>query len=316
MEVAGRSFGWTSRLVHVAMSDVRLGRGLDVPAAKDAVDGCVEQITRDADAMLLLGSIKSKDDYTAQHSVNVAIFSLVLGRRLGMTRGRLRELGVAALLHDVGKVLIPDAILKKPGRLDRDEMTVMRRHTIHGRDVLLGCEGATRAALNVAHDHHERLDGSGYPRGLTQDQTDLFTRIVAITDTYDAVTSDRVYGQARSTVEAFKILRAASGNYYDDHLVSEFIAALGIFPAGSAVQLSDGRYGVVVRTNARHEFRPLVLVVRDANLREMRPRYLDLAEVSDQVGRPLQIARMVRGDECGIDRAMFRNPDFLRSLAR
>lgn len=316
VEVAERSFGWSSQMVHTALSDVRLGRSLDMPAAREAVNGCVEQVTRDADAMLLLGSIKSKDDYTAQHSLNVAIFSLILGRRLGLSSGKLRELGLSALLHDVGKVLIPDAILKKPGRLDPQEMTVMRRHTVHGREVLLGCDGACRAALTVAHDHHERLDGSGYPRGLKEAETDLFTRIVAITDTFDAITSDRVYGRARTTIEAFKVLRAASGNNYDEHLVSEFVTALGIFPPGSVVQLNDGKYGVVVRANPKHEFRPLVLVMRDASLREVRPRYLDLSELSDRNGRPLQIAKMVRGDECGIDTGMFRNPQFLHSLAR
>jgi HD-GYP domain-containing protein (c-di-GMP phosphodiesterase class II) len=315
MEVAERSFGWSTRMVHTALSDVRLGRSLDVPAAREAVSGCAEQITRDTDAMLLLGSIKSKDDYTAQHSLNVAIFSMILGRRLGLSHGRLRELGLAALLHDVGKVLIPDAILKKPGRLDPGEMTVMRRHTVHGREVLLGCEGTSRSAVTVAHDHHERLDGSGYPRGLKEEDTDLYTRIVAITDTFDAITSNRVYGNARTTIEAFKVLRAASGNNYDEHLVSQFVTALGIFPPGSAVQLNDGKFGVVVRANPRHELRPLVLVMRDASLKEVRPRYLDLAEIGDRRGRPLQVARMVRGDEFGIDTAMFRNPQFLQSLA-
>ncbi|MCU0833619.1 MAG: HD-GYP domain-containing protein [Chromatiaceae bacterium] len=313
LDVAERSYGEVTRLVRTVMADVRLGRSLDMGSVKETVGLCVEQITRDSDAMLLLGSIKSKDDYTAQHGLNVSIFSMILGHRLGMSQVRLRELGVCSLLHDVGKILIPDEILKKPGRLTDSEFAHMRQHTVYGRDVLLGCEGSVRAAVEVAHNHHERLDGSGYPRGLTEAETDLYSKIVAVTDTFDAITSDRVYGAGRTTIEAFKILRSASGNSYDARLVSEFISALGIYPPGSVVQLNNGEYGVVVRANRRHEVRPLVMVVKDATQREVRPRYVDLASAADRTGRPIQIAKMLRGEDCGIHNAMFRNQRFLET---
>jgi len=313
--VAERSFGGAARLVRTVMADVRLGRSLDMVSVKEVIDPCVEQIIRDPDAMLLLGSIKSKDDYTAEHGLHVSILSMVLGHRLGMSQVRLRELGVCSMLHDVGKILIPDPILKKPGRLTATELALMRRHTVFGRDLLLGCNGSVRAAGEVAHNHHERLDGSGYPRGLREAETDLYSKIVAIADTFDAVTSDRVYARGRSAIEAFKLLRSASGNQYDASLVSELISALGIYPPGSVVQLNTGDYAVVVRTNRRHERRPLVLVAKDASQRAVSPRYLDLASAADRTGRAIQIAKTLRGEDCGIDNGMFRNRALLETAA-
>jgi hypothetical protein len=155
------------------------------------------------------------------------------------------------------------------------------------------------------------LDGSGYPRGIREGDTGLLTRIVAITDTYDAVTTDRVYAEAKTSIEAFKILQAASGNHYDGQLVSELIGAVGLFPPGSAVQLNNGKRAIVVKTNPKYEFRPTVLIVKDAKGREVRPRCIDLADIAGGASASFQIAKVLRPADCGIDSSVLRQEDFL-----
>jgi HD-GYP domain-containing protein (c-di-GMP phosphodiesterase class II) len=313
LETAGRSFDATRHLVGRVLEEVRWGESVDLPAAREAVGSCLEHITRNPDAMLLLGSIRAKDEYTAQHSMNVSILAMVLGHRLGLPRAKLKELGLAAMLHDLGKVRTPLSILNKPARLTPEELRIVWLHPQHGREILLGCEGIGRAVLDVVHDHHERLDGSGYPRGLADMDIGLFTRIVSIADTYDAITSERVYLRGRTSIEALKVLRSA-GNQYDAHLISEFVEAIGLFPAGSVVQLNNGCCGIVVRTNMKYEFRPSVLVLKDGRQQDVRPYYVDLADVAGRGGTECQIARMLHADECGIDLTVLKDREFLAGV--
>jgi HD-GYP domain-containing protein (c-di-GMP phosphodiesterase class II) len=312
LEIAHRAYDETSQQVRSVLRDLRWGRSIDARSTREAVAACADQVTRDPPAMVLLASIKDKDHYTAQHSLNVAILSMVLGHHLGLPDRTLTELGTAGLLHDVGKVLIPVEILKKPGRLTSAEFSIVRMHPAHGKEILEACGEIGRTVLEVAYTHHERLDGSGYPRGMKESEMGLLTRIVAITDTYEAVTSDRVYAQAKTSIEAFKLLQSASGNHYDGQLVSELIGAVGLFPPGSTVQLNNGKYAVVVRTNPRYEFRPTVLVLKDAKCRPIKPRYIDLADIAGGASASFQIARLVKPSDCGIDSSMFRNQEFLQ----
>lgn len=303
----------TESLVLTIMDDVRLGKVINTPKVKAAVAETVEQIIHDQDAMLLLSSIKNKDHYTREHSLNVAILTIVLGRKLGMPREELEELGLAGMLHDVGKLLTPDEILKKPGRLSPEEFLVMKRHPTQGRDILLS-SGITGVALEVAHSHHERLDGSGYPRGLKEENTPLCVKMVAIADTFDAITSDRVYGTGRTNIEAFKILQAGGGNHYDSKLVSEFIEAIGVYPPGTVVQLSNGAIGLVVRTNPASKLHPVVLVLKDRQLHPVSPRYVNLAQSRGNGRAPLQIAHMLRAKDVGIDTQIARDQRLLAAL--
>jgi HD-GYP domain-containing protein (c-di-GMP phosphodiesterase class II) len=304
------TFDESRKLVRDIMEDVRLGRSIDTPKAKEAVAECVDHILSNPDAVLMLSNIKNKDAYTSEHSLNVAILSIILGRKLGMARHQLEEIGLAGMLHDVGKVLTPTEILNKPERLTDEEFLIMKMHPSQGRDILSEQEGLNRTALNAAHGHHERLNGTGYPRGLADTDIDFITRIVAVTDTFDAITSDRVYGPGRTNIEAFKILQAASGNRYDAKLVSHFLDAIGVYPPGSAVQLRNGEFAVVVRNNPQYKLRPVVLVLKNAEQRPIRPRYLDLAEAKSH----MQIARMVSAEQYGLDVHVFRSRGFRESL--
>lgn len=314
LDVGKRAFDSTSRMVRTITMDVRWGRGVDLPAAKEAVSLCAEQVARNPDALLLYASIRDKDEATARHSLSVSVLSLVLGQHLGLPRAKLRELGVAALLHDVGKIRLPVELLSKTARLSAQEERILRRHTDLGRDILRACEDIPVSAVEVAHAHHERLDGSGYPRGLREEDIGTFTRIVAIADSYDDIVNEHPDERSRTSIEAMKLLQAAGGNRFDPSMVSSLIDAIGIFPPGSLVRLNNGESGVVVRTNPGYDFRPAVLVLRDAADSPVEPRYLDLAQARGKRGAQLQISRMLHESECGIDRRIFRSGELLTYL--
>jgi len=316
VRVAQHAFDETTRFVHDVIVRTRAGQSIDIRGGREAVAGCVDHITRHPAAMLLLGSIRSKDEYTAQHSLSVGLHAMILGNELRFSPEDLAELGICGILHDVGKLRAPDEILKKPGRLTHEELRVMQQHPAQGRAILEGAGGVSRQALEVTHGHHERLDGSGYPRGLTSERLDLYTRLVAIVDTYDAVTSERPYARGRSHIEAIKILRAESGNRYDAELVTQLIDALGLLPVGYVVELNDGCRAVVMRPNGERPFRPVVLVMKDRDGEDVEPYSLDLAKQDPGASVQLSVARILRSDEAGIDTSVFRDQEFLRRIRR
>ena len=194
---------------------VRLGHELDVAQVKVVVKECVESLLRNPGAMLWLARIKHSDEYTAEHSLRVAIFSIALGRELGLRQGELEHLGMCGMLHDVGKIKVPSAILNKPGALTPHEMRVMQSHASEGRKLLMSNQQVTAAAVDVAFSHHERLDGRGYPRGLDAPRIPHFAKIVAVVDAYDAINSDRPYSKGKSSLEALRILFEASGSHFE-----------------------------------------------------------------------------------------------------
>jgi HD-GYP domain-containing protein (c-di-GMP phosphodiesterase class II) len=292
---AHRTHRESSRLIRNIMDDVRLGKAVDTPAAREAVTECVDSVIANQDAMALLTRIRDKDEYTSQHSLSVSILTVALGRHIGLDRQELITLGMCGLLHDVGKILVPDEILLKPAKLTEEEMAVMREHPRHGRDILLATRDAPLPALDVAHAHHEHLNGGGYPRGLSESQITPFTRMVAITDTFDAITSDRLYSNSRANMEAFRILSRGRNTHWDARLVIGFVEAIGIYPAGTAVELSNAMLGIVVETHPTLKLRPKIVVTHAHDAPLDPPVLLDLAsQMRDERGTPLQIARVLR----------------------
>jgi HD-GYP domain-containing protein (c-di-GMP phosphodiesterase class II) len=304
----------TRDLVRTVFDDVRLGRAVDAMQAKEVVSKCVDQVIEHPDAMVLLTSIKNKDEYTAEHSINVSILSIILGKQIGLERKALEEVGACGLLHDVGKILSPDQILKKPDRLTPEELLIMKMHPSQGRDILMGSNGVLKSAIDTAHGHHEKLDGTGYPRGLNEAQLGLYTKIVGVVDTYDAITSDRAYDAGRSNIEAYKILQSQGGNHYDSELVSHLINAIGVYPPGTVVQLNSGEIGVVVRSSPTKKLQPKLLILKTADLKPLVPRYVDLAATNDKRASGLRIAKQLRAADVGIDSQIFRSNEFLASL--
>jgi putative nucleotidyltransferase with HDIG domain len=312
---AQRTHQASSRLIRTIMDDVRLGKSVDTPAAREAVSDCVDSIIANPHAMALLSRIREKDQYTTQHSLSVSILSVALGRHLGMQREDLIALGMSGLLHDIGKVLIPEALLLKPVRLTDDEMAIMREHTTYGRDILMSSRGAPLKALDVAYAHHEHVDGSGYPRGLTRDQMTDFTRVVAIADTFDAITTDRTYHNARTNMDAFRVLSRGRDTHWDPVLVIQFIESIGIYPAGTSVELSNQLVGIVIETHPTQKLRPKLLVTHSAHGPLKPPVVLDLAKhLTDRDGQKLTIRRVLPPTVSGLDLHRLRENGLLDNL--
>jgi len=260
------------------MDDVRLGQGIDIVQVKQSVSECVSSIIRNPDVLMWMSKIRAKDAYTSEHSLNVGLLAISFGRHLGLAEEELNHLGFAAMLHDVGKMRIPDEVLNKKGQLTDDEFKLMKSHAQIGRDILLSHKDIYHGATDVAFGHHEALDGSGYPRKLKASGISAFTRMVTLCDIYDAVTSDRVYKKGQSSLKALKILHDNKGSKFDDRLVTEFISCIGLYPPGSVVELVNGKVGIVISTNYRNRHLPKVLVVRDENKMPQPEKVLNLEQ--------------------------------------
>jgi len=226
----------------------------------------------------LLSAIRIHDDYTFGHSLNVCLLAVILGFKLGLPERLLAELAVGALLHDLGKVLIPAAILKKAGRLTDEEWLLVRRHGEQAGEILRRQWSLPPAAARIARQHHESFDGSGYPCGLAADEIDPHARIVAVADIFDAVTADRPYRGAFLPHEAYEIILGSRGAKLDPRVVDVFADSVVLYPAGSAVVLDTGEIGVVVRVLPKLPARPIVKIVYDkAGNRQTGPeRLVDL----------------------------------------
>ncbi len=280
-----------SRLIDQVLADVQHGRVIDTRACHSAVKRNLASMLRNESAMLWLIRLKNKDLYTSLHCLSVSIMAMGFGNHLGLQDDKLQLLGMAGLLHDVGKMRIDPEILNKPGKLTAQEFEVIKRHPVFGLEALRAQPGIPEAALHAAYGHHERLDGTGYPLGSGPAQISYMTRIITIVDAFDAITSHRAYGCARPVQSAFEILRSASGRQFDEDLVSEFIRWLGAFPVGTLVELHTGEVAVVVEKHRQYQLRPRVVVLRDAAKQRCTPRYLDLAQITvDEEGEPYRIS--------------------------
>lgn len=302
MPVATVKFEEAQKTAKSIMSGLRVGRALDLNNARKVVKSCVESVLRNENALLLLTKIKHQDEYTAEHCINVSILSAAFGKHLGLLEGEIRTLALCGLLHDVGKTRIPDEILNKPGALTPAEFKIMREHTTHGRTILMGTSNSLSAAVDVAYNHHERMDGQGYPRGLGAHQIPYFAKIVGLVDTYDAITSNRVYDKGRASMQALDIIHKHRDSQFDKELAEAFIQMIGIYPPGSIVEMLNGEVGIVVESHPKHKLKPKVLMVRDADHQELTPyRHLDLMQApKDTSGQPYQIAKEVPDGSYGI----------------
>jgi HD-GYP domain-containing protein (c-di-GMP phosphodiesterase class II) len=272
--------GAARTLTRSFMDDVRLGRAIDIREVKTTVSACVKSVLRNPDAMMWMAKLRSKDEYTSEHCVNVGLLAIIFGRALGASEDDLNKLGLAGMLHDIGKMRTPLDILNKNAALTPDEFRVMRAHAQDGRDILLNHKNIYHGAVDVAYGHHEAPDGSGYPRGIKAGGITDFTRIVTLCDVYDAVTSDRVYRRGASSLNALKIIHDAEGTKFDPRLAGEFIECIGLYPPGSVVELHSGEVGLVISTNYRQRHLPKVLLVRDADKQPMPERVLILEKLA------------------------------------
>jgi len=301
---ARRIYDESRRYVIRALDDARLGRAIDTRQARVLVKQMAESIVRNDHALVWLTQLKARDEYTLTHCINVSILALSFGRHLGLAQDSLIELGLGALLHDLGKMQVPLEILNKPGRLTAEEFAVMKKHPDYGYALLTRHDPDVSAAvLDIVRHHHERLDGQGYPDGLPADTISPLTRIATIVDVYDAITSDRVYHDGMTPHDALgNLFRWAPGNF-DMQLVEEFIRCLGIYPVGSLVELNTGEVAVVATFNEAHRLKPTVLLILDPD-KQPYPRraLLNLAnEHWENRDIPPAITRVLERDAYGID---------------
>ncbi|RMF16266.1 MAG: HD-GYP domain-containing protein [Gammaproteobacteria bacterium] len=278
MRVAEKLHQEALGLVDNVMKDVKVGKAVDVSAFEELADGMVDSIFRNHNALSCLGRIREKDAYLMEHSVNLGVLMSVFGKSIQLPRDVLQQAAVGALLHDIGKTLIPDEVLHKPGKLTDKEFAVMKKHAEFSRQLLEKSEGITPLTVKVAAEHHERMDGTGYPQGLKGEQISAYGRMAAIVDVYDAITADRCYHKGMPPTEAIKKLLEWSGHHLDRGLVHHFIRCIGIYPVGSLVLLESGRLGVVIEANEADQRLPVVRVMYHTRFRSyIKQERLDLA---------------------------------------
>lgn len=245
------------RQMKALFQDARLGRVIDVGGVRPLVDEIFSSVERHPAALISLMRLKTADDYSYLHSVSVAALMVALSRQLGMDGPACRDAGLGGLLHDLGKAAIPLEVLNKPGKLEPEEFALVKTHPARGHELLLQGGVDHDVALDVCLHHHEKIDGSGYPKGLSGEGITLLAKMGAVCDVYDAVTSDRPYKAGWAPVEALRRMLAWDG-HFEPHVMRAFISVVGIYPVGALVRLASGRLAVVVEQAPGELTKPVV----------------------------------------------------------
>lgn len=267
-----------TRLIANVMRKVRGGEPLDGVAVETISIRIIESLARNRDALISLGRVREKDHYTFEHSINVAVLTAAFGRTLQLDKDALCEVTMGALLHDVGKVHTPDSILKKPGPLTDEEFARVRCHVNDGLEVLELVPGIPEITVQAVAEHHERYDGSGYPNGLSGQAFSQWGQMVALSDVYDAVTSDRCYRPGREPVDVLRELLKGADTQFEQAMVHRFIRCVGIYPVGTLVGLESGRLAVVIESPGDGLLFPVVRAFHDMERGcAIEPERIDLA---------------------------------------
>ena len=302
LEKASATYNEAKQLISNIFSTLKLGKSFNVSEVKTVVTDIVDSILRNPNAMQWLSLIKNKDEYTAEHCLRVCILSISLGRELGMLESELVNLGISGFLHDVGKTRVPNEVLNKPGRFTEKEFAIMKTHSTHGKNILMSMSGVPSIAIDVAYTHHERIDGKGYPSKLSAHQISHFARIVAITDAYDAITSQRVYKTALSSLESLRIIFDDKQTHFDGELADLFIKLVGIYPTGHIAELSSGEVGIIIKSTNENHLKPKILCIVDTNNQKLKEHIVDLAkEPKDGKNRPIRLKKMHSDGAFGIN---------------
>ncbi|MDO8348166.1 MAG: HD-GYP domain-containing protein [Rugosibacter sp.] len=266
--------------------EVRMGRTVSAEAAGALVEEISDSVMRNPGALISLARLKSADDYTYMHSVAVCALMVALARQLGLDEALTRELGMAGLLHDLGKAVMPMAVLNKPGKLTDEEFTIIKRHPEAGHKILVEGMGAGDIPLDVVLHHHEKMDGSGYPQRLGGDAISLYAKMGAVCDVYDAITSNRPYKAGWDPAESIRKMAEWCHSHFDEKIFQAFVKSIGIYPVGSLVRLASGRLGVVMEQSGASLLTPCVKVFFSTKAQaHIPPEVVDLAQpgVTDRI---------------------------------
>ena len=278
----------------------------DPKAARALVDSLAQAVSANRTALIALTALKNYDNYTFTHMVNVSILTMSQARTLGIEGATLRELGLAALMHDIGKVRTPTEILNKPDKLTDAEFSVMRMHVVDGAEILRRTPDMPAIAPVIAFEHHLRLDGTGYPFGVSRAGLNIGTMLCSIADVYDAMRSQRAYQQAFPSERILEVMKRSDGQQFDQHLVRRFTQLLGIYPPGNLVRLDDGAMAVVMAVHAPEPFKPRVkVIVTPAGDNLETPYEVNLWEVTERSQGPKSVKAPLDPAEYGIDPLSF-----------
>lgn len=281
-----------SKVIQKLMSDVRIGNQLDICCLEPLMENMIGSIFRHQDALLPLLKLKRHDDYTFEHSVSVCALLIAFAKRLNIPKEEIKQIAIGGILHDIGKVRIPDQILNKPGRLNELEYMHIKLHVDQGINLLSDYSEISNTSLDVVAQHHERFNGSGYPGNLSVESISKYGQMAGIVDVYDAISSTRCYHKSIPPTLALKRLLEWSEHHFSPDLVSEFIRTLGIYPTGSLVHLESGRLAVVVEQGGSSMLEPIVRVFFNTRKRcYISPELIDLKKGSDRISSYDEYAR-------------------------
>ncbi|MBY5963530.1 HD-GYP domain-containing protein [Marinobacter nauticus] len=286
---AADTWSRTQQFVEKLIRGIEQHNDLELASARPLIRSCVDSVKANASAMFWMARIKNRDAYTAEHCLRVAIFTVAFARFLGLPEDDLEVAGMCGLLHDIGKLRVPDEILNKPGPLSPQEYEVMRKHTTLGHELLKQDPSLDPIISDVTLHHHERIDGRGYPQQLPEWQISRFARLIAIVDAYDAMTSDRCYRDGMSPADAVRILYKNRAQQFDADMVEAFIRMIGIYPPGSLVELNTGEVALVVSTHPGRKLKPKVEILLDNNKHPITPRVMDLGSQTTTDGPAREI---------------------------
>ena len=268
-----------SKLAVTSMfQEARMGKAVDTANAQKLVEEINDSVSRNPGALISLARLKTADDYTYMHSVAVCALMIALSKQLGLSEQETRRAGIAGLLHDLGKALMPMEVLNKPGKLTDEEFAIIKKHPAEGHRLLLGNSGADEMMLDVVLHHHEKIDGTGYPKGLKGEEISLFAKMGAVCDVYDAITSNRPYKAGWPPSESLRKMAEWAKGHFDQRVFQAFVKSLGIYPIGSLVRLESGRLGLVVDQSEKSLLAPCVKVFYSTHAQaRILPEIIDLS---------------------------------------
>lgn len=258
--------------------EARMGKAVSVETAADIVDEISASVLRNPGALISLARLKSADDYTYMHSVAVCALMVALAKQLDQDEKLIRELGMAGLLHDLGKALMPMELLNKPGKLTDEEFAIIKTHPVEGHQLLMEGAAVGEIPLDVCLHHHEKMDGTGYPDRLNGEQISLFARMGAVCDVYDAVTSNRPYKVGWDPAESIRKMTEWSKGHFDERVFQAFVRSVGIYPVGALVLLESGRLAIIIDQSEKSLLTPMVKVFFSTKAQTyIKPELIDLA---------------------------------------